>query len=330
MRPLSKKDLRPRSELSPAYFRATMPRRDRASFRRVWKRALASSTYRFTATFSDAWRLDLADLRGRRQPGRGVGALGDPHPRHFAFVQTPEGPRYVFDRPETREPGPAVQEALRHFTGADLLGLSTEARRELLRLYVAITRDRDYPRRLPLHLEPDLASASREALLRWTDGSRFRTAALELELDPRWRADPRLEALLRLEAEVGAEVVEVARPGSAPDAPPLRAWALLRGADAALELWSLAEVSGRRGPDTPLSGGLPVALRRETGRAEIDLEAASPQDRFAVLAAQASILAVAHRGAYSADEAAGLEDWLDGSVRFLRRRCVAIHARLKR
>lgn len=359
MKPLTKKDFRPAKELTPSYFRATSAPLSRADFDAKWKLALKSSPFRFLRAFPHAWHLDLADVRSKKIPGGEAFCLGDPHPGNFGFVTFESGPAFVYDDLDDAGPGRAAIDAARYFASLRFLNLSDDTVDRLASLYVAITRDRDYPRPFPLHLRPDVDLASREELLRWTDGSQLRTDGIDLQPVPDWRADAIFEALAREESAAGFSVIAVARrlrkrggsgglaryliSGRNPDGrvdllelkempPAATSWARrLREPDDRLERAVATLWKGKR-PRHHRSvrvGNVEFLLRSRLGRADVDVEALSDADRDRVLEAQVSILASAHRGAYGPREAEGLADWVKGSAKVIHRRYAAVHSKLR-
>jgi len=359
MKPLTKKDFRPASQLTKSFFRATSAALSRGDFDAKWKTALKGSSFRFLRAFPHAWHLDLADVHESKIPGGEVFCLGDPHPENFGFVTFEGGPAFVFDDLDDSGPGRAAIDAARYFASLRFLRLDEAEEAALRRLYAAVTMDRDHPRRFPSHLQPDISTASREELLEWTDGSAFRLAPGKLEPVPDWRRDALFSALEREESLAGFRVEAVARRirrkgGSAGLA---RYLVLGREPTGEVDLLELKELPaaatswGQRlhEPDDRLEravqvlwrgrrprhhravrvGRIDFLLRSRLGRAEVDVFERSAEQRNAILRAQVSILASAHRGAYSSGEADGLDRWLEGTAQVIHRRYVAVHSKLR-
>mgnify|MGYP006290766401 CR=1 FL=1 len=355
MKPISKKDLRPAKQLDEAYFRATCASLAAEEFEVKWKAARKSSAYRFFRSFPHAWHLDLADVRRDRIPGGGVFALGDPHPSNFGFVTFEGGPRFVFDDLDDSGPGWAAIDACRYFAALNFLDLPKGAMPHLTRLYADITGDRDYRRRFPLDLVPDVQSASREELLEWTDGSSFRFDRPDLEPVADWRRAAIFAALDDEERARTFTVEAVARRirklgGSGGLS---RFLVLGREPDGQTGLLELKELPvaatswGRRlrEPDdraehamTALWGARPphhrvvtvervdYLLRSRLGRADVDVASRSGSAQTRVLEAQVSILASAHRGAYAREELERVPEWLGRSAKLVARRYAKVHA----
>lgn len=354
MKSISKKDLRPAKQLDEAYFRATCASLAKADFDEKWKRARKSSAYRFFRSFPHAWHLDLADLKRDRIPGGEVFALGDPHPSNFGFVTFEDGPRFVFDDLDDSGPGFAAIDACRYFAALGFLDLPRDLTQHLTKLYADITGDRDYRRRFPLDLAPDVTSAGREELLKWTDGSAFRFERADLEPVEAWHRDSIFGALTREERALAFTAEAVARRfrkrgGSGGLS---RFLVLGRERDGGTGLLELKELPiaatswGRRlrepddraeramrtlwGASPPRHrvstvGRVDYLLRSRLGRAAVEVEALSGSARARVLEAQVSIMAAAHRGAYARAELGALPAWLERSAKRLTERYARVH-----
>lgn len=360
MKALRKKDLRPRGELTEAFFRATNAHLSARDFALKWKGSRRGSAFQFLRSFPHAFHLDLADVERARHPGRQVFCLGDPHPDNFGFVTFGHGPEYVFDDLEDAGPGWASIDALRYFSSLRFLSIPESTESKLMNLYVAITFDRDHPRRFPLHLVPDIASATREEVLRWSDGSELRLGSGELEAVADGRRSDIFTALAEEERATGFRARSVARrlrtrSGSAG---PSSFVVLGEDADGRLDLLELEELPpaattwARRlhEPEDRISravrvlwrghvprhhgvvwvGSRDFLLRTRLGKARIDVGTLPPPHREAVLEAQVSILARTHRGAYSREESEWLVGWLKKSASVIHRRYAAVHRKIRK
>ncbi len=356
MRPLQKKDLRPSSELTRSFFRSSCAELDRRRFRERWKTSSASPLALLRA-FPSAWYVDLADLSSKRVPGREVFGYGNADPDRFAVLLLDAIPTFAFDELTDAGPVPAALDALRYFVLVSHGYAKRDELQQLISLYVDITLDRDHARSLPLHLLPDLDSVAREELLAWTDGTVFRADTEDLQPLPCWRDDRLLECIRLEESASDLRIETVVQRGAKPSRERDRRYLVLaRSLDGRPELLELDEqrfpasswARSLRVPDDRLVRAASLAwgrrrprhfrvvrvgrsdfvLRSRLDRVALRPQNLPPEQCRALLQAQVSILAKAHRGAYSPEEDADVIEWLAAGTRLIGRRYAATFDRL--
>ncbi len=361
MQPIQSGDLRPVSELSQAFFRASNPHVSRDAFARKWQDAI-TSPLRFMRSFPQAWYIDLLDLPPEKIPQAYCICLGDAHPENFGFLTFEEGSHYVFNDLDDSGLGWAAIDALRYFTTVVLAGYD-KLLMPLTKLYEGVITSCEKMRRLPEVLQPDIAAQDQKELNKWLVDGEFKYGDSKRQLLP--VSQERIQALVRALDERAAmahlEVMSIAQRGRdgggsgglvrylvlARD-PRLQTRELLEFKESthAATSWgrALHEDDDRldqcmssiwqgltpRCHQEVMIGRTPYLLRHRLGRANVRVDKLDAAEQRQVLEAQVSLLARQHRAAFLGVDASRLDEWLNASVITMAQRYRDVYANFQR